>query len=233
MIITRRLGLQWIAAAAALPALATPARAETAGDVIRLGAVQAWPVQPIAPLSGPGYGTDPDLMEPHAPWPLTLGEAQKRLLTRLGDLILPRDDTSPGAGEAGVVAFFDEWLSAPYETQQNDRDQILRGLMWLDAQSGGSFADAAAADQTRILDAIALPHGDGAMASACAFFQRLRCLFVIGFFTMPEGLAALDYQGNTPTRGPYPGPSEDAMAHFHALLTTLNLKDPGKPWETA
>ena len=233
--ITRREGLAWLAAAtAALPQIV---RAQTvvSAAVPTLAQVAPWPVTAISPLTGPGYGSDPDLMNPKATWPLTLTHGQKPLTTLLCDLILPKDETSPGAGEAGVADFIDEWVSAPYPTQAADRDQILRGLSWLDAQAvmlgAKTFADAPMTAQTRILDAIATGHNDGPLAGASGFFSRLKVLVIVGYYTLPEGKAAMGYIGNQPVSGPYPGPTPEAMNHFHALLAKLNLKDPGQPWQ--
>lgn len=218
--ISRRQSLAWMAAAiATLPVTAHAQTGPTATP---------WPADPITPLTGSGYGSDPDLMNPKAPWQLTLTAAQKPLVVVLCDLILPRDETSPGAGEAGVADFIDEWISAPYPTQSADRDQILRGLAWLDAQAGGSFAAAAPDTQTRILDSIAAATPDQAPAG---FFLRLRTLIVLGFYTLPAGRDAMGYIGNQPVHGDYPGPTPEALDHFHALLTNLNLKDPGQPWQ--
>lgn len=218
--ITRREGLAWLAAATGM--IPITARAQ--------GAMTAWPTASISPVSGPGYGSDPDLMDPKAPWPLTLDAGQRALVTVLCDLILPADDTSPGAGEAGVADFIDEWVSAPYPTQSSDRDQTLRGLAWLDTQAGaGGFVATPVAGQTAILDGLAA--GDTSLSQPSAFFHRLRTLIVLGFYTMPVGKAAMGYIGNQPVHGDYPGPTPEAMDHFHALLARLNLKDPGQPWQ--
>ncbi len=234
--ITRRLGLQWMAAAAAiLPQMAGRAMAQTAPGPAgpALANLAPWPAGPIAPLGGPGYGSDPDLMNPKAPWPLTLTGSQKNLVKALADLILPDDGESPGAGEAGVADFIDEWISAPYPAQSDDRDQIVRGLVWLDAQSGGDFSAAAADTQAHILDAIFASPPDASLTNPAAFAHRLRTLIVLGFYTMPVGRDAIGYIGNQPVKGGYPGPSEEALVHFQKLLITLDLKDPGQPWETA
>ncbi len=70
--ITRRQGLQWVVAAAAiLPQMAGQALAQTASGPTGPALVDLapWPTDPIALLTGPGYGSDPDLMNPKAPWP--------------------------------------------------------------------------------------------------------------------------------------------------------------------
>lgn len=234
--ITRRDGLLWVAAAAAiLPQMAGRAMAQSVSGSVgpALDNLALWPVDAIPPLTGPGYGSDPDLMNPRSPWPLTLTPGQKALVKALADLILPDDGESPGAGEAGVVDFIDEWVSAPYPTQGDDRDQILRGLAWLDAQAGVGFAGATPDAQAHILDAIFAAQPGAGLANQAAFAHRLRTLIILGFYTMPAGREAIGYIGNQPVKGGYPGPSEDALVHFQKLLIALDLKDPGQPWETA
>ncbi len=231
--ITRREGLAWIAAAAAAMPLTAKAQAPApvTAALPMLDPVAPWPTATLPPVTAAGYGSDPDLMNPKAPWPLILSDEQKALAKLLCDLILPKDDASPGAGEVGVADFIDEWVSAPYPTQSDDRDLILRGLAWLDAQAGaGGFAAATPAQQTRILDAIALSRSD-ALGQPSSFFSRFKTLVICGYYTLPEGKAALGYIGNQPVVGPYPGPTPEAMDHFHALLASLNLKDPGQPWQ--
>src|SRR3546814_3333972 len=97
-------------------------------------------------------------MAPKVPWLLTLSTAQRATIDRLGDLILPADERSSGAGKLGVGAFVDEWISAPYPIQRHDREQVLGGLMWLDAQSralhGAAFDAIPPAQRAALLDAL-------------------------------------------------------------------------------
>lgn len=234
MTFTRRTTLQWFATATAL-SLADRGVAMTP-EAIATGApppfkVVAWPAS-IAPLPPTkGYGRDPDLTAPKVPWPLTLTKAQRATVDLLGDMILPADGASPGAGTLGVGAFVDEWISAPYPQQQADRAKIIAGLAWLDAQSrvlhGGDFTAGTAAQRGALLDALTVATPSAAMAQPVAFMDRLRNLFVLGFYSLPEGKADMGYIGDQPTEGAYPGPTGDAHAHLAALLKTLNLS-PGK-----
>src|ERR671923_296803 len=103
----RRTTIKWVLAASATWPLAGRHAA---------GAPAALPV--------PGYGTDPNLLTVYHPgelWPLTLTPPQRRLAGILADLIIPADERSPSATAVGVVEFIDEWVSAPYPTQQDDR----------------------------------------------------------------------------------------------------------------
>src|SRR5262249_16419848 len=89
-----------------------------------------------------GYGTDPNMMEVYKPgdlWPLTFTKEQHRTVSALCDVILPADEKSPSASQLKVPDFIDEWVSAPYPIQQEDRIEILRGLDWLKAESVRRF----------------------------------------------------------------------------------------------
>lgn len=228
MTLSRRTTLQWMIAAAAVPAArwAPPA---FAGEAVRpFPTVAAWPGPPSPLPPTKGYGRDPTLMEPKVVWPLTLTKGQRATVDLLGDMILPADEKSPGAGRLGVGAFIDEWISAPYPNQQADRQVIVAGLGWLDAQAralhGGSFAALTMPQRTAMLTTLSGSAGEGAMQQPVRFMDKMRQLFVLGFYTLPEGKADMGYIGDEPTEGPYPGPSAEALSHLDALLAQLKLK---------
>jgi hypothetical protein len=183
------------------------------------------------PVAAEGYGRDPDLMNPETPWPLTLSEEQRGVVRICADIILPGDDTSPGAGSLGVDSFVDEWVSAPYEQQQGDRALLLSGLAWLDREARSRFSkrfdSIEDAERRAMFDDIAFADRvkEGHERQA-AFFARLRGLIMAGFYTLPEGIADIGYMGNSPILGPYPGPSREALAHLREKLAELGLSMP-------
>jgi hypothetical protein len=166
-------------------------------------------------------------MEPKVVWPLTLTPAQRASVDLLADMILPADDVSPGAAKLGIGAFVDEWISAPYPAQQADRALILGGLTWLDRQGEAQYRKPFTALDAKmrggLLDTLCTAAPAGAMAMPVRFMDRMRGLLVLGFYTLPEGKADMGYIGDQPTEGPYPGPSQEALAHLSALLATLKL----------
>ena len=110
------------------------------------------------PLSK-GYGTGPKMLTGEVPWDRTLTPEQLRTTSKLADIILPRtSETSPSATEVNVPDFIDEWISAPYEAQQEDRTVILDGLAWIDRESqrrfGKDFHELEEAQYTPICDDI-------------------------------------------------------------------------------
>jgi hypothetical protein len=226
---SRRETLQWMMAAATLPLArwAPPAMAAGQATVPPFEIVD-WPA--TLPPSPPakGYGRDPDLMAPSAPWSLTLSKAQRVTIDLLGDLILPADERSPSAGTLGVGAFIDEWISAPYPVQRADRIHVVGGLIWLDSQSralhGADFAAIPPARRVMMLDALTVAAPVAKMAAPVAFMDTLRYLFVLGFYSLPEGKADMDFIGDQPTTGDYPGPSGEALAHLAQALDRMGLK---------
>jgi hypothetical protein len=200
-----------------------------------LAASAAWPVgrgaagQPAPgaalarPPAAPGYGTDPDLVTAHKRgefWPLTLNAAQRRLATVLSDLIIPDDDHSPSASSVGVVDFIDEWVSAPYPTQQRHRPIVLDGFAWLEAEAtrraGKAFADLETAGQTSICDEISsAARAAPEHRQAALFFALYRDLTAAGFYSSPAGRKDLGYIGNVPLTSFEGAPPE--------LLKKLNL----------
>ena len=225
MEISRRVTLAWVAAASASPwtvAESGPALAQTAAQT------GLWKDVAVTPITVPGYGTDPNLVKPAVPWPLTLTDDQRAVLRIAADLIIPTDAHSPSGGALPIDAFVDEWVSAPYPQQQRDRVLILSGLAWLDGESGArfghGFAAANDAERRAIFDNIAfrgkVAPGYGRAAN---FFARLRGLMLGGFYSLPEGMADIGYIGNTPMSA-YPGPTDEAMVHFNAALAKLGIK---------
>ena len=222
--ISRRETLAWLSAALAGPwavSLSEPAFAQADAGL--------WKDIDVTPITVTGYGSDPSLLKPEVPWPLTLTENQRATLRIAADLMLPADDRSPSGSALNLDAFIDEWVSAPYPDQQRDRRLVLSGLAWLDAESnmrfGRGFAAANDSERRAIFDSIAfrakVQPGYGRPA---IFFARLRGLMLGGFFSRPEGMKDIGYIGNTPMTGAYAGPSDEARAHLKAALEKLDIK---------
>lgn len=154
------------------------------------------------------YGADPRLLQIYRPgdlWPLTFTPAQRALATVLCDVIIPADASSPSASAVGVVDFIDEWISAPYERQQEDRKLVLEGFVWFDAESSRRFlkqATALGAEQLHAIcdDICHLPRVKADLLEAAHFFARYRDLTACGFYTTPQGRKDLQYVGNMPLK---------------------------------
>ncbi|MFG2226319.1 gluconate 2-dehydrogenase subunit 3 family protein [Streptomyces sp. NPDC048644] len=168
-----------------------------------------------------GYGTDPNLVTPHAPWPRTLSEHERALISALADLILPGTDEYPAPSGMGIVEFFDEWVSAPYKTQQQHRTVITTGLAMVDAEARRQFeSDFLELDvprQRQIIDQIASP-----TAVDRKFFIRFRHLLLGGYFTSDVGFKAIGYIGNVPLLS-FPGVTSDVQRIIDDELEVLGL----------
>jgi hypothetical protein len=217
--VDRRITLKWLVGALAVGQLAA------CGDGAK---GTSWPE--VAAIKAKGYGKDPDFSKAVAPWPMTLSRAQLLTVATVADLILPAQGTTPAPSKVGVPAFINEWVSAPYESQAKDRALIIPGLAWLDSQSkarnnGAKFANAGEAKQKLILDDIAWKDRvKPGMEKPAEFFKRIRALTLGAFYTTQEGWKDIGYMGATPTEGPYPGPTPEALAHMKQLVESMGLK---------
>lgn len=129
--------------------------------------------------------------------PVILSQHEYATVEVLVDLIIPADDRSGSATDAGVPAFIDfiledvEGLDVPFRG----------GLALLEHESlarfGGRFVDLAPNDQTAMLDLIAYPDDvEPGLERAAAFFTRLRDMTASGFFSSRMGVDDLRYTGN-------------------------------------
>ena len=122
----------------------------------------------------------------------------------LVDLIIPRDDRSGSATEAGVPEFMDFMM-----IDQPRRQVAMRGgLALVDrlavSRFGKNIVGAADTQPRQLLDDIAsnrpaereVSAERRTLAQAIAFFTSFRDLTATGFFTSKLGMADLQYQGN-------------------------------------
>lgn len=123
--------------------------------------------------------------------------AEYRTVRILSDMIIPKDDRSGSATDAGVPEFMDFTMTDRPGMQKWMRD----GLGWMDAQSrsrfGKAFADAAQSQREAVLNDIAWPaRAPSGMADGVSFFNRFRDLTSTGFWSSEIGVKDLQYMGN-------------------------------------
>ena len=164
------------------------------------------------PLAGV-FGADPTVLErasrharaaaaaPERYQALFFTPPEMRTVRLLADLVLPADERSGSAGDAGVPEFIDFTASDRPALQV----PLRGGLRWLDSESverfGAPFVELDDAQRAAILDDIAWPeralpekrHG-------VAFFNRFRDLVASGFFTSRMGMDDLRFAGNRAVR---------------------------------
>jgi hypothetical protein len=215
----RRTTIKWVLAAGAAWPLVSPSPARAgSGDPPR--AAQPTLSERTRRGAAPtrGYGTDPDLMRVYPAgelWPLIMTAAQRQLAGVLADLIIPADERSPGAAAVGAVDFLDEWISAPYPAHVRDREIVLPGFAWLDAEAARraspSFARLATVEQTRICDSICdTARAAPDFADGARFFALYRDLTAAAFYTTPAGRKDLGFIGNVPLAR-FDGPPVDLL----------------------
>lgn len=119
----------------------------------------------------------------------------------LADIIIPKDEVSGSATDAGVPDFIE------FIVKDRPQHQIpMRGgLKWLDVQCmkryGNSFSDCTQSQQIEMVDEIAFPDkAKPGMEPGVAFFNLMRDLTATGFFTSEIGLKDLGYAGNRPNQ---------------------------------
>jgi len=130
--------------------------------------------------------------------PKALTAHEYATLRRLADLIIPADERSPGALEAGAAEFI-EFLCAASDEM---KDIYTGGIAWLDdaaRRRGGSvFLDSPPARQAALLDEIAWRKNESAeLGPGIRFFSWARRMVVDAYYTSPAGYKELGYMGNT------------------------------------
>jgi hypothetical protein len=130
----------------------------------------------------------------------------------LVDLIIPRDERSGSATDAGVPEFMDFLM---FE-RPDEQLQMRGGLAWLDAESvgrfGKPFAQIAEPQRIGLLDDIAWPaRARPDVLQGVAFFNRFRDLTASGFWSSKMGVEDLQYRGNV-VIGEWTGCPEQALA---------------------
>jgi gluconate 2-dehydrogenase gamma chain len=128
-------------------------------------------------------------------------------ITFLCDAIIPKDEKSGGAVEAGAPEFID------LLTSENEKYQLALGggLVWLDSlcvdRYGTTFLDCTPQQKVEVMDLIAYRKNakqDASLSQGVAFFSFIRNLTCDAFYTSKIGIADLQYIGNV-TRSEFPG----------------------------
>jgi gluconate 2-dehydrogenase gamma chain len=125
---------------------------------------------------------------------------QYETLTSLCETIIPKDEKSGGAIEAGAPEFID------LLTSENDKYQLKLGggLYWLDSfctdRYSATYLDCTPEQKKSVLDLLAFHKNaktDPTLSQGVAFFAFVRGLTCDAFYTSQIGIADLQYIGNT------------------------------------
>ncbi len=140
-------------------------------------------------------------------------EHEMKTITTLADIIIPKDDQSGSATDAGVPDFI-EFITKDMPRYQTP---LRGGLKWLDIQCmkryNADFASCTQQQQIEIVDEIAFPEkAKPEMQQGVAFFNTMRDLTACGFFSSKIGIADLGYAGNKPNQ--WDGVPQDVLEQY-------------------
>jgi gluconate 2-dehydrogenase gamma chain len=125
---------------------------------------------------------------------------QYETLSSFCDSVIPKDDKSAGALEAGAPEFID------LLTSENDQYQLKLGggLYWLDGfctdRYSAPYLSCSPDQRKSVLDLIAFrknAKADPTLSQGVVFFAFVRSLTCDAFYTSKIGIADLQYIGNT------------------------------------
>ena len=142
----------------------------------------------------------------------------------LSDIIIPADDVSGSATDAGVPAFIEFIVKDKPEFQTPMRG----GLRWLDMQMsklyGTSFKESSPEQRIAVVDAIAYPaKAKPELKQGVAFFSLMRNLTATGFYSSEMGMKDVGYVGNRPNQ--WNGVPDDVLKKHGLAYTEKELKE--------
>lgn len=118
-------------------------------------------------------------------------------IVALADMIIPKDDRSGSASDAGAPEFIDHIAA-----EQVERQTAMRGgLVWLDTECrrrvDRAFLECSETERRGVLDDIAHPRrARREMSHGVRFFTSMRDLVAAGFWSSRIGVEDLGYLGN-------------------------------------
>lgn len=149
---------------------------------------------------------------------------EMKTITVLGDIIMPKDDVSGNASEAGVPAFIEFIVKDKPQYQL----PLRGGLKWLDMQClkqfENPFVSCTAQQQIAMIDQIAYPEqAKPEMQQGVAFFNIMRDLTTTGFFSSDIGIKDLGYMGNKPNQ--WDGVPQEVLDQMGLAYDEKTLKE--------
>jgi hypothetical protein len=147
-------------------------------------------------------------------------------ITILADIIIPKDEISGSATDAGVPAFI-EFIVKDMPSHQVP---MRGGLRWLDMQClkryEQSFRDCSQQQQMEIVELIAYPDrvkDKPELKPGASFFSLMRNLTATGFYTSETGVKDIGYAGNKPTQ--WNGVPEEVLQQYKVAYTEKELNE--------
>jgi len=121
----------------------------------------------------------------------------RRLVDALAEAIIPSDDHSPGARQAGVTYYIDLVAGNSAAAEQEQwRTEMAAFEAAAKSEMGKAFLDATPAEQAGFLNRLA-NGGAEPETPAGQFFARMKRMTIFGYYTSEIGLLKeLGYKGN-------------------------------------
>lgn len=151
-------------------------------------------------------------------------EHEMKTIAVLADIIIPKDDRSGSATDAGVPDFIEFIVKdMPYH-----QTPMRGGLRWMDyymlKKHNKSFVECDKKQQMALVDQIAWPSkARQEMEQGVRFFSLMRNLTATGFFSSKIGIKDLGYQGNTPNI--WDGVPDDVLKQYGKSYSPKQLKE--------
>ncbi len=157
-------------------------------------------IPPPPPLTGGTIGgrteeenlRDQKLMAEHF-----FTEDEKKKMTILVDIVMPKGTDSPAASEVGAVDFIDFMMI----DQPSNQTPMRGGLMWLDYEAderfGKPFLEISSDQIMEIIDDVAWPEtAKPEFEGGVKWFNLVRNFSATAFFSSEAGWKYMDYKGN-------------------------------------
>src|SRR5688500_11208785 len=145
-------------------------------------------------------------------------------ITILGDIIIPKDNVSGSASDAGVP----EFIEFIVKDMPNHQVPMRGGLRWLDMQCfkryEKAFKDCSEQQRMEMVNEIAYPKkAKPEMAAGVSFFNLMRNLTATGFYTSEIGVKDLGYMGNRPNQ--WKGVPDEVLKQYNLSYSEKELKE--------
>ena len=154
-------------------------------------------------------------------------EHEMATITILGDIIIPKDEVSGSASDAGVPAFIDFIV----QDMPQHQTPMRGGLHWLDMECykrfEKGFTDCDEKQRLQVVDEIAYPEkAKPEMKRGVAFFSLMRNLTSTGFYTSEIGVKDIGYAGNKPNK--WNGVPDDVLKQYGYSYSEWEMKNCAK-----
>ena len=151
-------------------------------------------------------------------------EHEMATIAILADIIIPKDEVSGSATDAGVPDFIEFIV----KDMPGHQVPMRGGLRWIDRQCyqrfQKTFKDCDQLQRMQVVDDIAWPKkAKPEMSQGVSFFTLMRNLTCTGFYTSKIGIEDIGYKGNQPNQ--WNGVPDDVLKQYGLAYTEKELKE--------